>query len=163
MYCRFTGLVKLHSILIRTTPDQHAPKVIKLFKNRDDLDFSLASELEPVATLNHPSGVGADPSSSPISVSSTTSPGQVDLDAEGIVEYALNRAKFSNLTSLCIYIPENQDEEEEEEVTKVLYVGLRGEFRELSKAPVIALYEAAANPKDHKNLVPNENFVGESM
>ena len=155
----FTGMVKLHSILIRTTPDGHAPKTLKLFKNRTDLDFSLAADLTPVATLNHPEGVGADPdAATPTSVSTPTT--ATDLDAEGIVEYSVNRAKFSNITNLSIYIPDNHGDED---VTKILYIGLRGEWTKMGKNPVITLYEAAANPRDHKSLVPHENKIGESM
>lgn len=155
-------MVKLHSILIRTTPDGHAPKTLKLFKNRTDLDFSLAADLTPVATLKHPEGVGADPDASTNSgrLSASTPISTVDLDAEGIVEYSVNRAKFSNITNLSIYIPENHGDED---VTKILYIGLRGEWTKMSKNPVITLYEAAANPRDHKNLVPGENQIGESM
>lgn len=148
-------MVKLHSILIRTTADESAPQTIKLFKNRDDLDFGTASDLQPVTTLTHPEGVGADPEASNNATLGTSA----DLDAEGIVEYAVNRAKFSNITSLTMYISENYGED----TTKILYIGLRGEWTKMSKNPVITMYEAAANPKDHKNLVPGENHVHESM
>lgn len=139
--------------------------MIKLFKNREDLDFSTASDLQALMTLTHPEGVGADPDAQPVlpprgrpSGSGTES--AVDLDAEGIVEYAVNRAKFSNITSLQIFVPENYGGDD---CTKILYIGLRGEWTKLAKNPVNIVYEAAANPRDHKNLVPGEHRVHESM
>lgn len=78
---------------------------------------------------------------------------------EGIAEYALNRAHFSNIQNLSIFVEDNHGAE----TTKILYIGLRGEWYKLSKAPVVTLYEAAANPKDHKHDVPNQRFVSEDM
>lgn len=159
-------MVKLHSILIRTTPDEYAPKTIKLFKNRNDLDFATAADLQPVMTLTHPEGVGADPDCDVVGSAGANSPAEsaaiaaADLDSEGIVEYAVNRAKFSNITSLSFYIPENYGGDD---CTKILYIGLRGEWTKMAKNPTNIMYEAAANPADHKNLVPGENTVHESM
>lgn len=96
---RFTGLVRLHSILIRTSADEYAPSVIKVFKNRDDLDFSSVADMKAVTTFNHPEGFGVDPESS----SSTQTRGS--LDSDGIAEYAVSRAAFSNITSISLYIP----------------------------------------------------------
>lgn len=41
---RFTGQVKLHSILIRTSDSDSAPKTLKVIINRDDVDFGVAEE-----------------------------------------------------------------------------------------------------------------------
>ena len=46
-YHSFTGQVKLHSILIRTSNSSSAPQTLKVFINRDDIDFSTANELAP--------------------------------------------------------------------------------------------------------------------
>ncbi|KAK9493845.1 galactose-binding domain-like protein [Lipomyces doorenjongii] len=131
MFIPFTGLVKLYSILIRSAPDAHAPKTIKLFRNRSDIDFAMATDLKADATIEHPVGT---------------------LD---IVEYPLKRAIFSNVQSISLFIVDNHGED----TTKITYIGLRGEWKELSKDPVITIYEAAANPSDHKSLVPDERFV----
>ncbi|KAL3959796.1 hypothetical protein ACCO45_004913 [Purpureocillium lilacinum] len=47
----FTEQIKLHSILLRTSPSASAPRTLHLFINRADLDFSSAEELEPVQKL----------------------------------------------------------------------------------------------------------------
>ncbi|KAK9370641.1 galactose-binding domain-like protein [Lipomyces kononenkoae] len=131
MFIPFTGLVKLYSILVRSTPDEHAPKTIKIFKNRSDIDFSIATDLKADATVEHPN------------------------ETSEIVEYHLKRAIFSNVQSICVFILDNHGED----TTKITYVGLRGEWKEFSKDPVVTIYEAAANPSDHKSLVPDERFV----
>lgn len=41
---RFTGQVKLHSILLRTSDSESAPKTMKVIINRDDVDFGVAEE-----------------------------------------------------------------------------------------------------------------------
>lgn len=38
----------------------------------------------------------------------------------------------------------------EEDVTRLSYVGLKGDWMKLSREPVEVLYEAAARPSDHK-------------
>ena len=41
---RFTGQVKLHSILLRTSDSDSAPRTMKVIINRDDVDFGVAEE-----------------------------------------------------------------------------------------------------------------------
>ncbi|KAA8905392.1 hypothetical protein TRICI_005310 [Trichomonascus ciferrii] len=148
IFVPFTGLVRLHSLLVRTANDEQAPNTLKLFKNREDLDFSVAAELAPTAKFEHPYGVGG------CAGESVAAGGD-----EGIAEYALNRAHFSNIQNLSIFVEDNHGAE----TTKILYIGLRGEWSKLSKVPVVTLYEAAANPKDHKHDVPNQRFVSEDL
>ncbi|KAK9460153.1 galactose-binding domain-like protein [Lipomyces oligophaga] len=131
MYIPFTGLVKLYSIFIRSIPDDTAPQTIKIFKNRDDLDFSTAMDLEGDETITH---VG----------------GSSDVD---IVEYPLKRSKFSNARSVTLFVVDNYGAE----TTMLTYIGFRGEWKQLSKDPIITIYEAAANPKDHKIDLPGES------
>lgn len=116
-----------------------------MFKSRDDLDFSSASETKPLAVLTHPEGFGVDENIPSLDINTSS-----NLDEEGIAEYAVSRAAFSNITSLTMYISENYGED----TTKILYIGLRGEWTQMSKNPVITIYEAAANPKDHKIWFP---------
>lgn len=148
IFVPFTGLVRLHSLLVRTTSDDTAPNVIKLYKNREDLDFATVSDLNPTVKFEHPHGVGGDPDN-----------GNEEEEDDSIVEYSLNRAHFSNVQNLTIFIEDNHGSD----VSKILYIGLRGEWSKLSKAPVVTLYEAAANPKDHKNEIPGKDFVSEDL
>ncbi|PRT53590.1 PITH domain-containing protein 1 [Wickerhamiella sorbophila] len=128
----FTGLVRLHSLLIRSFADARAPREIRIFKNRDDLDFTNVADLKEVQKLEHPAETGVGTSQD-----------------DGIVEYALNRAQLSNVTSITLHIPSNYGAE----TSAMTYIGLRGDFKELNRAPVVTMYEAAANPADHRNIL----------
>ncbi|KAK9471576.1 galactose-binding domain-like protein [Dipodascopsis tothii] len=119
-------MVRVHSLLIRSDADDTAPHTLKLFKNRPGLDFAAASELRADATFEHAAG-SAD-----------------------VHEYAVRRAVFSNVRSVQLFVEDSAGAD----VSRLYYVGLRGDWTKLSKDPVITLYEAAANPRDHKSLVP---------
>lgn len=133
---RFTGQVKVHSLLIYTAPSPSAPKTLKLFKNRDDLDFGTASDLKPTQTVEIPQPVpGAD-----------------------VFELPLNRAHWNATTSITLFFEDNWSDGEED-VTKVGYIGFKGQFMALNREPISFLYEAAANPGDHV-AIQGVNGVG---
>lgn len=138
----FTALVRLHSILIRSFPDKRAPKIIKVFKNREGIDFAEASIAKPIQTLEHPYGIGVG----------TT-------ENDGIVEYSMSRAQFSNITSVTLFVEKNHGDD----TTALTYIGLRGLAKDLVRAPVVTLYEAAANPADHKNILKQTTRIDETM
>ncbi|EPS31821.1 hypothetical protein POX_d05986 [Penicillium oxalicum] len=129
MHIPFTGQVKLHSILMYTAPTPAAPKTLKLFKNRDDLDFSTASDLPPTQTIEVPQPVAG----------------------EDVFELPLNRAHWNTTTSITIFVEENWSDGDED-VSKVGYVGFKGQFMALNREPISFLYEAAANPSDHVSI-----------
>ncbi|KAJ6190163.1 hypothetical protein N7519_000184 [Penicillium mononematosum] len=132
----FNGQVNVHSLLLYTAPTNSAPRTVKLFKNRDDLDFSTASELHPAQTIEVPQPVpGAD-----------------------VFELPLNRAHWNATTSVTLFFEDNWSDGEED-VTKVGYVGFKGQFMKLTREPVNFLYEAAANPQDHVSI-PGVNDIG---
>lgn len=119
----FAGSAKLHSLLIRTSDSPSSPRTLHLFRNRDDLDFSTASDLHPTQTLEVPR-------------------------SNEVAEIALNRAHWNGTTSINLFVVDNHGQGDEE-VTRVAYLGLKGEFSALNREPVSVLYEAAANPSDH--------------
>lgn len=133
---RFTGQVKLHSFLLYTAPTTSAPKTVKLFKNRDDLDFSTASELSPTQTIEVPQPVAS----------------------ADVFELPLNRAHWNTTTAITLFFEDNWSDGEED-VTKVGYIGFKGQFMALNREPVSFLYEAAANPNDHV-AIPGVGGVG---
>ncbi|KAL8802606.1 MAG: hypothetical protein Q9182_003696 [Xanthomendoza sp. 2 TL-2023] len=116
----FTGVLKLHSILLRSSSDSSAPKTLKLYLNRDDLDFSTASDSTPTQTL------------------------EVSQTAE-IQDLPVKRALFGNTYSLGLFVEENHGDE----VTRIYWIAFKGEFMRLNREPVEVLYEKAANPRDH--------------
>ncbi|KAL2430553.1 hypothetical protein ABEF95_010741 [Exophiala dermatitidis] len=135
MHVPFGGSCKLYSILIRTSESDSAPSTLKLFRNRDDMDFGLASELQPTQTLNLPK-------------------------SNDVMEIPLNRALWNGTTSINLFFEDNHSGGEED-VTRIGYLGFKGDFMALNREPVSVLYEAAANPQDHKLILGLTN-VGHS-
>jgi hypothetical protein len=126
--------VKLHAILLRTSTTASAPKTLKVFANRDDLDFSTATELEPTQTFEL-------------------------AQTNDVQEHGVKRALFNATRNLTLFFEDNFGDGEEDE-TVVNYLAFKGQFMKLNKEPVNFLYEAAANPADHKNIVGTEHGMG---
>ncbi|KAK1074595.1 hypothetical protein LTR12_005785 [Friedmanniomyces endolithicus] len=124
MHIPFTAQIRLHSILLRTSTTSSAPQTLKLFLNRDDLDFSTAASLPATQTLEL-------------------------AQSNEVQEVPVKRALFNTVRSLDLFFEDNWGQGEED-VTRVSYIGFKGEWLKLSREPVNFLYEAAANPADHK-------------
>lgn len=141
----FTGNVKLYSIILRTNGEAaNCPKTIKLFKNKTNLDFDNINDTKPTYKIEQPQ------------VGHLGDENVDDVDESSFVEHYLPRNLFQSTTQLSLFV-ENNWEDDEDELTKVYYIEIRGMFTSpLSKDPVITLYESAANPADHKNLLANE-------
>lgn len=75
-----------------------------------------------------------------------------------VFELPLNRAHWNATTSITLFFEDNWSDGEKE-VTKVGYIGLKGQFMALNREPVSFLYEAAANPGDHV-AIPGVSGVG---
>ncbi len=146
MKCRFTGQLKLHSLLLRSSSSSSAPYTLKLFLNRDDLDFSSASDLPPTQTLH---------------VSQSNE----------VQDIPLKRALWNTTQSVTLFFVDNyavansntgrareglsggDDDDENEEQTRFFFLGFKGQWMPLNREPVNVLYEAAANPGDHPAIV----------
>lgn len=134
---RFTGQVKLHSILIRTSQSASAPKTLKVFQNRDDIDFSAAED-------------GAADQEFELSQTSE------------VQDLQVKRAKFGKVQRLTLFVPDNFGDGDED-VTRISYLGFKGEWMQLGRAPANILYEAAANPSDHKLKGTSVNQMGSGI
>lgn len=133
----FTGQVRLHSILLRTSNSPSSPKTLKVFLNQDAMDFETASEKKPTQTLE---------------VSQTND----------VQEIPVKRAYFNTTRSLALFFEDNWSGGDEDE-TIITYLAFKGDFMKLNKEPVSVLYESAANPADHKNIVGIGQGVGRSI
>ncbi|KAJ4408430.1 hypothetical protein N0V82_009695 [Gnomoniopsis sp. IMI 355080] len=133
----FTGQVKLHSILIRTSPSASAPKTLKVFQNRDDIDFAAAEDGAPDQEFE---------------LSQTSE----------VQDLQVKRAKFGKVQRLTLFVPDNFGDGDEE-VTRISYLGFKGEWMQLGRAPANILYEAAANPSDHKLKGTSVNQMGSGI
>ncbi|KIJ66801.1 hypothetical protein HYDPIDRAFT_149766 [Hydnomerulius pinastri MD-312] len=119
----FTGSVKLRSLLLKTGPGDQTPEKVVLFANRPSLDFSDVQETTPTQEFEVAEG-------------------------RDVGEYAVKAAKFSNISSVTLFIPSNRGADS----TRIYYVGFLGHWSERKGNPVITVYEAQANPADHKKI-----------
>ena len=67
----------------------------------------------------------------------------------------MRRAAFGAVHTIVLFFEDNFAEEDggdadEDEKTRVAYLGFKGEWMPTGRAPVGITYEAAANPSDHK-------------
>ncbi|KAK1761317.1 PITH domain-containing protein [Echria macrotheca] len=142
----FTGQIKLHAILLRTSDSPSAPRTLKVIINRDGgLDFSTASDA---------------PATQVFELSRTSQ----------IQELPVRRAKFSAVRCLDLFFPDNfgsdgndSDSDDDEIPTRISYLGFKGEWMPLGRAPANILYEAAANPSDHKVKGADVNQMGSGI
>ncbi|KAI0142357.1 DUF1000-domain-containing protein [Hypoxylon sp. NC0597] len=133
----FTGQVKLYSILLRSSPSDSAPRTLKVFINRDNIDFETAEELAPTQTFE---------------LSQTSE----------VQELPVKRALFGKVQRLTLFFEDNFGDGEEE-VTRLSYLGFKGEWMQLGRAPSQILYEAAPNPNDHAVKGTNINQLGSGL
>lgn len=136
----FTGQVKLHSILLRTSQAPSAPKTLRVFQNRDDVDFAAAEAAAPAQEF------------------------ELARTSE-VQELPVRRAKFGKVQRLVLFFPDNfaDEDDDEEEVSRLSYLGFKGEWMQLGRAPANILYEAAANPGDHKIKGTDVNKMGSGV
>jgi len=126
----FTGSVKLRSLLLKAGPGDQTPEKIALFANESSLDFNDVQDKTPTQEFEVAEG-------------------------RDVGEYAVKTAKFSNLSSVTLFIPCNRGAD----VTRVYYVGFLGHWTERRSNPVITVYEAQANLADHQKIQgTNSNF-----
>ncbi|CAE7095508.1 unnamed protein product [Rhizoctonia solani] len=119
----FTGSVKLRGLLLKTGPGDQTAQKASLFPNADELDFSDANDREPAQSFDV-------------------------VQSREIGEYTVKPAKFSSCRSLTLFFPSAQGAD----TLKIYYVGLVGEWSQFTQDPVVTVYEAQANPADHKKI-----------
>jgi len=76
-----------------------------------------------------------------------------------VQEIPVRRALFNTTRCLALFFEDNWSNGEEDE-TRISYLGFKGDFMKLSKEPINFLYEAAANPGDHKKIVGTDEAMG---
>ncbi|WWC93019.1 uncharacterized protein L201_007983 [Kwoniella dendrophila CBS 6074] len=123
----FTAYISLRSITLKAGPSGKTPSEMHLFRDNPGLDFSDASSSTPTQKFDV-------------------------VDVKDGVEYQVKAAKFNGLTSLTLYFPGNNSEQvdEDEETTRIYYIGLRGTHQPLPNRPGVIIYESSARPTDHK-------------
>lgn len=118
--------------------------------NREDIDFGSVESMEPLQTWD----CIVDPPGGEIA----------EYPTKYIFAFCYHASynwkscrltHFRAVRSLTLFITGSFSEEE---ITRLYYIGLKGEFTELSEDPIITLYELNANPADHP--VHQEELLG---
>jgi hypothetical protein len=137
----FNEAVTVQSISIRNSGSSGAcPRTIKLFTNRDDLDFETARDL----------------------------PAQQELEllppdhyVEGTIDYHCRPAgRFQNISMLTIFVVNNYNTDEPSS-TEITYIGFKGKGTGAKRLTVDAVYETRGMKADHK--VEGDEFAGHSL
>lgn len=71
----------------------------------------------------------------------------------------MKRALFGKVQRLVLFFEDSFGED----VTRISYVGFKGEWTQLGKAPQNIVYEAAAQPGDHKIKGTGVNELGSRL
>ncbi|CAM6015630.1 unnamed protein product [Sphagnum balticum] len=128
LFIPFTTDVKIKSISIIGGSDGTSPSKMRVFMNRDDVDFSAAADLLPIQEW------------------------ELAENPHGEIEYLTKYAKFQGVASLTLHFPRNFGAN----ATCIHYIGLRGEATQLKRDVVATtVYEAIPNPSDHR--LPSES------
>eukprot|EP00536_Pseudo-nitzschia_multiseries_P004402 jgi/Psemu1/188011/e_gw1.73.95.1 len=148
LYVPFTEAVTVTHLSIRCTPrtfdgdyPSAAPRTVKVFSDRDNIDFEMARDLTPQCTVDV-----APP----------------DHFVEGTVDYPLRPAgRFQNISSLTVFVADNfaaglLDGDGDEVATIVTYIGIKGRGSRQKRMVVDAVYETRGMKKDHQ--VPGADF-----
>ena len=144
LFIPFTEAVTLQSISLRSVASQETapPRTIRIFTNRDDLDFEMAREMPPQMQLE------------------LLPPYHF---AEGSIDYPCRPAgRFQNISSVTIFVQDNYDENGEQP-TEITFVGLKGKGTKMKRMAVEAVYESQGMLKDHKvrgSQMGGNHFVG---
>lgn len=135
LYIPFTEAVTVQSLSIRSVApngiEAAPPKTIKVFSNRDDLDFDTARDMEAQCQLE------------------LLPPYHF---VEGTIDYPLRPAgRFQNISSLTIMFVDNYAEEDADDMsTIVTHVGVKGKGSRQKRMAVETVYESRGMKKDHK-------------
>lgn len=105
-----------------------------MFINRHDLDFPTASDLSPTQEF------------------------QLSQTSE-VQDISVKRALFGKVQSLTLFVEDNYGDN----VTRISYLGFKGDWMQLGRAPSNILYEAAANPSDHAVKGTSINQMGSRL
>lgn len=79
-----------------------------------------------------------------------------------VQEIPVKRTLFGRVQRLVLFFVDNFGDGDED-VTRISYIGFKGEWTRLGKAPSNILYEAAPQPGDHKIKGTSINEMGSGI
>eukprot|EP00026_Physarum_polycephalum_P013483 Phypoly_transcript_13889.p1 GENE.Phypoly_transcript_13889~~Phypoly_transcript_13889.p1 ORF type:complete len:206 (+),score=16.64 Phypoly_transcript_13889:320-937(+) len=122
LHIPFTGVVKLKSIVIIGGENGKHPNKVKAYVNKENLDFSTATSVKPAQEWD------------------------LHEDFKGEIEYTTRMVNFVNVSHLTLFFPTNFGAD----CSRVYYIGLKGEYTEMKRQAVTAVYESRPQLSDHK-------------
>lgn len=129
-------------MIIRTLPGQFRLTHAHLYPNQPNLDFDTLESSKATQVLEIP-------------------------ETSEIVEFPVRVAKFSSVTSLSIFFtsthPNSSQDDQADHPSRIYFLGFKGEFSTVSRKPIIAVYEAQANPSDHQKISGMEDSIGRTI
>ena len=133
-----------------------APRTVRIYADRPNLDFETVRDLEPTTTITlvPPSHQWSDE------------------HANGTIDYPLRPAgRFQNISEIALYFCDNHampeghgassnmdDYDDDRMSTEITYVGFKGKGTNMKRKAVKAVYETRGMKKDHK--VPGSEYFG---
>ncbi|ESQ50290.1 hypothetical protein EUTSA_v10002098mg [Eutrema salsugineum] len=122
-YRRFTSDVKIKSISIVGGPEGTSPSKLRVFINREGIDFSDAESMQAVQEW------------------------ELAENLQGVLEYQTRYSKFQSVGNITLHFPESFGGD----TTQIRYIGFKGEATQLKRDVVATIvYEIRPNPSDHK-------------
>ena len=122
VHVEFDGAVKLMAVTVIGKDEASSPSKLRLFANRDNLDFDAARSITP------------------------TQQWDLQADMAGVLEYQTQAHKFQGVVSLDLHLVGSFGSD----FNAISFVGFKGTFTERKRQAVEAVYEARAMPSDHK-------------
>ncbi|CAN0907331.1 PITH domain-containing protein CG6153 [Linum grandiflorum] len=123
VYVPFTTDVKIKSISIVGGADGTSPSKMRVFINREGIDFSDAQDMQAVQEW------------------------ELAENLQGVLEYQTRYAKFQSVSSITLHFPENFGGD----TSQIHYIGFKGEATKNKRDAVATIvYELMPNPSDHK-------------
>ncbi|TXG61935.1 hypothetical protein EZV62_013298 [Acer yangbiense] len=120
---RFTSDVKIKSISVVGGADGTSPSKMRVFINREGIDFSDAEGTQAIQEW------------------------ELVENLQGVLEYQTRYSKFQSVANITLHFPENFGGDK----TQIHYIGLKGEATQLKRDVVATIvYEITPNPSDHK-------------
>merc|ERR1712232_54400 len=144
LHVPFTEAVTIHSISIagprRATSETAGPKKVKVFVDREDLDFDEAMEL---------------PATSEIDL--VTPEHELEYSDEyATIDYPLRPGgRFQDISNLALYFPDSNYAEDDDTQTEISFIGFKGKGTSIRRKAVEAVYERIGLAGDHE-VPPDE-------
>lgn len=128
VFIPFTSDVKIKSIAIVGGADGKSPSKMRVFVNRDGIDFGDAHSMQPVQEWD------------------------LEENLHGLLEYQTRYSKFQSVGNITLHFPQSFGAD----VTQIFYIGFKGEATQMKRDAVANIvYEVLPNPSDHKTRAEN--------